>query len=270
MITNSGIGYNGRLGNQLFQFAALFGVSKESGNPFILPARNLSKRNQTFQNGDNKSVWFCLPEIFPKLKSFIHDFDPGDGSFRGVQERSFKHDPEILKSCIGDFNVDLHGYFQSPKYFEEYYDDLLDVLQFKRIYQFHRTTPLVSIHVRRGDYLALTNNHPPCSKDYYDEAIAHFDGCKFMVFSDDIPWCKENFPGNEDGFYFSEDDTEGNDLMKMRYCDHHIIANSSFSWWGAYLNPNKTKEIIAPKKWFGPSYDYHDTSDLLSIATKLL
>ena len=116
--------------------------------------------------------------------------------------------------------------------------------------------------------------------EYYNKAIKQFDkDSNFLIFSDDIEWAKNNFKG--DNFYFiTENKIEGNDVMDtlniskgghpdyielymMSLCDHNIIANSSFSWWGAWLNENPNKKVIAPKKWFGPAYGDINDNDLV-------
>ncbi len=108
----------------------------------------------------------------------------------------------------------------------------------------------VSIHVRRGDYVTPPHNtfyYNLTGTEYYQKAIAQFPDEKFLVFSDDIEWCKTYFLG--DRFEFSEGKTEVDDMNLMASCKHNIIANSSFSWWGAWLNPNPNKIVIAPKLW---------------------
>jgi len=119
----------------------------------------------------------------------------------------------------------------------------------------------VSLHIRRGDYLRTQDHHPVCSLDYYMDALSKFRDkeYKFIVFSDDVDWCRNNF--NED-FIFTEGNTDYEDMWLMSLCDHNIIANSSFSWWGAWLNDNPNKRVIAPKKWFGPSYSNWKLDDL--------
>ena len=87
-----------------------------------------------------------------------------------------------------------------------------------------------------------------------------FDGCKFLIFSDDKEWCLENF--NKENCEISHNSDAAEDLQLMSLCDHHIIANSSFSWWGAWLGQNKDKKVIAPKEWFGPAKNEHATKDL--------
>ena len=107
----------------------------------------------------------------------------------------------------------------------------------------------VSIHVRRGDYLELSDFHPTCEVSYYDDAMKNFEGYTPLVFSDDVALCKENLSHHHPIF------VEGNDLnvdmCLMSMCDGHIISNSSFSWWAAWLG-NK-KNVVAPKTWFGPA-----------------
>jgi hypothetical protein len=97
--------------------------------------------------------------------------------------------------------------------------------------------------------------------DYYRNAIAEFsDDTRFLVFSDDIQWCKENFKG--DNFHFIEGEKDYVDLYLMSLCNNNIIANSSFSWWGAWLNNTPNKKVIAPKQWFGKAKQLN-TKDLI-------
>jgi hypothetical protein len=168
----------------------------------------------------------------------------------------------------------LYGYFQTEKYFKNYREEILKTFTFKEEYSVQATTflfekihstsmykDIVSLHVRRGDYTLYPNHHPVCSDDYYQSAIGKFDleNSVFLVFSDDIEWCKKKFEG--ENFIFSDTSNPYLDLAIMSLCDHHIIANSSFSWWGAWLNRSEDKKVIAPSRWFGPSL-VNDTSDI--------
>lgn len=103
----------------------------------------------------------------------------------------------------------------------------------------------VSIHVRRTDYVGNDFYFDLSKSDYYQRAIDMFPNEKFLVFSDDINFCKEYFKG--DNFEFSEGKTDTEDMNLMASCKHNIIANSSYSWWGAWLNPNPDKIVICPK-----------------------
>ena len=162
----------------------------------------------------------------------------------------------------------LIGYFQSEKYFDK--DKINDLFKIPSVieefithnYGYLLNEPTCSIHVRRGDYLKHPNHHPLCSMDYYNKAMALMPtGTKYLVFSDDIKWCRENFIGEQ--FEFIEGLKDVVDLYLMAYCNNNIIANSSFSWWGAWLNNNVNKIVVAPKIWFGPAKSNMSTKDLI-------
>jgi hypothetical protein len=109
----------------------------------------------------------------------------------------------------------------------------------------------VAIHVRRGDYVKNTN-YWVVTEEYIQNAINQFldDDYTFIVFSDDIDWCKTVFP---EGVVYMENNTQFEDLCMMSLCKHNIISNSTFSWWGAFLNKNKSKRVVAPKNWYSDS-----------------
>jgi hypothetical protein len=107
--------------------------------------------------------------------------------------------------------------------------------------------PFVAMHVRRGDYVKHAGFVQLWDTDYYDRAMAMFPGMRFLVVSDDIEWCRQRFVGPQ--FEFPSGTTEIEDLNLMASCHHNIIANSSFSWWAAYLNPNPNKIVVYPKAW---------------------
>ncbi len=138
-------------------------------------------------------------------------------------------------------------YFQDIKWFEKHADI---VKQFFSNGIGKRDE--VSIHVRRGDYLDFEHIYKNLAKtDYYQRAIAEFpDDTKFIVFSDDIEWCKSYPPFQGERFSFSEGRNEVDDLNMMASCHHNILANSTFSWWGAYLNKHEDKIVICPKQEF--------------------
>ncbi len=110
-----------------------------------------------------------------------------------------------------------------------------------------RTIDMVSIHVRRGDYVGNKFYVDLWETGYYERAMAEFPGQKFLVFSDDIEWCKQHFKGDRFEFYHG---TEVEDMNMMAGCKHNIIANSSFSWWAAWMNPNVLKKVIYPDFWY--------------------
>lgn len=144
---------------------------------------------------------------------------------------------QVRKGIIPDI------YIQDESYFSEFSDEI------KKLYGGYigPTIPYVSIHVRRGDYVG-NYFYVQLTEDYYKQAMAVFPNKVFIVFSDDIEWCKK-----QDTFkdcIFSEGHSELEDMNKMASCEHNIIANSSFSWWAAWLNPNPNKKVLAPKNWF--------------------
>ena len=118
-------------------------------------------------------------------------------------------------------------------------------------------TPSVSLHIRRGDYLSdlkVSKVHGMCDIEYYQKAISYLSSRiqdpVVYVFSDDIEWCKKNLGFLKNKVFIDNTKTAIEDLELMRNCDHNIIANSTFSWWGAWLNENDDKIVVAPRKWF--------------------
>ena len=159
----------------------------------------------------------------------------------------------------------LKGYFQSEKYFDEkVVRELFSIDDNSKNYINDKYGDLLekkttSIHIRRGDFLDRLDRHPVQSMDYFNKAIEHFDDNIFLIFSDDINWCKENFKGNN--FVFIEGEKDYIDLYLMSMCKNNIISNSSFSWWGAWLNQNNEKIVISPSIWFGNSKNLN-TNDI--------
>lgn len=151
----------------------------------------------------------------------------------------------FLYSYARDNNIDI--YMQDEKHFEKYKGAIKWIFS----QDIGPTIDRVSIHVRRGDYV-----QPPFNQlyidlsqtHYYEQAIDNFPNEKFLIFSDDINWCKNFFIGEK--FEFSEGKTEVEDMNLMASCKHNIIANSTFSWWSAYLNPNEGHKVVCPKEWF--------------------
>jgi len=173
----------------------------------------------------------------------------------------------------------IDGYFQSEKYFVNHRNDILNLFEMSfdikeyisKKYKKILEGDTCSIHVRRGDYLKKSEYHPLQDLSYYEKAISSVsknnNGVKFIVFSDDISWCKEVFKNYN--FTFIEGERDYIDLYLMSLCKHNIIANSSFSWWSAWLNRNENKTVIAPKRWFGTSTNL-DTKDLIPDTWRVL
>lgn len=276
----------GGLGNQMFQYAAgrraahfnstelkldITGYGKQSG---------ITPRKYTLQIFNIEENFASESEINKLKKSnfiqkVLKKIHPVFTKKSYVREKSHNFDPNILK--IGD-NSYLEGYWPSEKYFKDIEDiirkeftlkDKPDAINQKMISRI-KNCDSISIHIRHGDYVydEKTNKyHGVCNLDYYLKAVASVakkvKKPYFFMFSDDIKWVKQNlhleFPCVYVDHNTGKKDYE--DLRLMSACKHHIIANSSFSWWGAWLNQNPDKIVIAPKKWFRDKSI--DTKDLI-------
>lgn len=259
MITFTNIGRLGRLGNQMFQFASTLGIGRRLNYDVKFIREIISNRAERDPNsyiGCKLLDCFEIPEtlIIP-MESIV-----GGIKFR-YTESDFKYNKETesIQDC-----TDLFGYFQTAKYFQDHRVDVLSAFKFKndiveRSKSFLEIKPnYVSLHVRRGDYVSSSQHHPPQEMEYYKKAMEEFaPGSIFCVFSDDISWCKDNFKG--DRFIFIETMDAYVDLYLMSRFENHIIANSSFSWWGSWLS--ESKKTVAPSKWFGPMLP-KETSDV--------
>jgi hypothetical protein len=154
-------------------------------------------------------------------------------------------------------SVFLSGFWQSFKYFEHCKEEVKKVFELPHVPGYE---DYVSIHVRRGDYVQHNGSFPPITVEYVIKSIQQIESLfgnwpKVIFFSDDIQWCKHNFSPFGPVEIYSEGRNELEDLSLMASCGHHIIANSSFSWWGAYLGHNPNRIVVSPSakwgNWFG-------------------
>jgi hypothetical protein len=192
-----------------------------------------------------------------------------------VRERMHTFDKAIL--TVPD-NVYLDGYWQTEKYYKDIKEILHKEITLREepdtvnweMAELIRSGSAVSIHVRRGDYVSNPTTqqfHGCCSLDYYNRAISlieqKVDDPSFFIFSDDLPWAKKNLeiPGEKTFVAHNGPEKEYCDLWLMSLCQHHIIANSSFSWWGAWLSQDAEKMVIAPRRW--ALSESFDTSDII-------
>jgi len=253
---------NGGLGNQMFQYALGFKMSKVLNTELKLDITTLStdslRQFALKPFGISNQVLDKQPEEMPLVTRFLKGV-PKD--WKVVREqKEFQFDEQILQS---KGNIKLYGYWQSPNYFNDIRPMLLNVFsveqpseEFKAKQKQLTDCNSVSIHVRRGDYVNVesTNKiHGTCNMDYYQRAMQLVrekagDNVQFFVFSDDIEWCRNEFKQYENTTVM-ESISDCEDMLLMSSCKHNIIANSSYSWWGAWLNKNENKIVIAPKKW---------------------
>lgn len=267
MITFNRIGYMGRLGNQMFQYASLMGASAKTGYSFGIPIKNNSKINKEGLYDPYINEWI------------EYKLDLEDGFNISVLDSSDVSNSIIYNEMGHEFNqslfnikdgVDLNGYFQTEKYFKHIENDIRKEFTFKDEIIKESTNlkgsyeNIVSIHFRRGDFLGYSNNFPPLELEYYQTAINYFSDkdYTFYIFSDDIDWCKTIF-GNDANIIYIESNNQFIDMCLMSMCDHNIIANSTYSWWGAWLNKNPNKRVIAPTNWFGPGLSHVNVSDII-------
>lgn len=247
----------GGLGNYMFQIACAYAYGlKYNKKPIFTLDDSIVIHNNlnTYRENILRNIMFTNNKDIKEFNIF--------------NENSFHYNE--IPNFIG--NLHLNGYFQSEKYFKEYSKEIKELFCYDIIEQ-ENTKPIYkelsensntcSIHVRRGDYLKSPNHHPTQNMNYYMRAIKQMSkDTVFFIFSDDITWCKNNFPDLSEKFKFVDGNTDYEDLKIMSLCKHNIICNSTFSWWAAWLNENADKKVIAPSLWFGPAYESHNTKDL--------
>jgi len=262
MISFNHLGNLGRLGNQMFQYSALKGIALKHGYDYCIPPRSLFG----VKDHNVKYSESILYDIFDLEKN--NNIEITSNAI--LYENQFHVNEDILEKCPD--KVDLYGYFQSEKYFLHIKDEIKKdftfksnlLLECKKIFNdFLVNQEVISLHIRRGDYI-INDNHPLQSIEYYKNALKYFnENIPVLVFSDDPTWCSEQKMFESDRFMISEKNTTDIDLCLMTLCDYHIIANSSFSWWGAWLADSK--KVIAPKKWFAGDCINHNTRDLYCL-----
>jgi len=256
MIGFNALGQFGRLGNQMFQFASLKGIARHRGFEYCFPPTQ------------NKNEWtdhqlfnaFKLASTTPFNVQFIDVDRPT------VTEGTFSFNKKFFNECP-DW-VSIQGYFQSEKYFKHIEDEIRSDFTFKddilepckeMISQLYASP--IALHIRRTDYIT-NSNHTILGLDYYRKALKEFDDEPVLVFSDDPEWCNKQELFSSDRFLIAEGNSNYIDLCLMTLCSGHIIANSSFSWWGAWLATNN--KVVAPSGWFSGSDNEHlDTKDII-------
>lgn len=263
----------GRLGNQMFEYAALRGIASARGYDWVVPPPG-------YPTSDNYGLFDCF-----EMTNCTGD-NYGFGPATRVAEPHFHYSQQFVDTLPD--NVDISGYFQSEKYFKHIEDSIREDFTIKAEFldKMKSFVPdnAIFLHVRRGDpnlvgrrgerwsYQVQPQYHPVCEPDYYIKALEHFDKDRpVVVLSDVIEWCTEQEWLQGDRFVYSmtslETFSDGAavpyyDLAIMSLCDDAIIANSSMSWWGAWLIKNPSKTVIAPRRWFGEAYSHYNLDDL--------
>ncbi len=273
----------GGLGNQLFQYATGYALSQRTHSPLLIDTQWYRYNTKNCRPFDLKH-FNIVEESYPSKKQKIYiDEDchfffklylrlkntPAIPKFR---EKFFHYDNNFEKI---DRSICLDGYWQSEKYFAAYKDDLREILTPKKTLKTIHSELLkelsrdnsVALHVRRGDYNTLDENKTLfylCSMDYYKRAVSFFKDIykdpKFFIFSDDPLWVKSSFDWLEHKRIISGN-TNLEDFSLMRKANHQIIANSTFSWWAAWLCQRDNQKVVAPSLWF--KVKDKDTKDLI-------
>lgn len=254
---------HGRLGNQMFQYAAARSLALRLGTEVALDTRLVQSRGE----GVLTRV-FDLPVVSPGALPPLKAERPlryaiwRMTSPRFKRERGLGYNPAFETFADGSY---LHGYWQSERYFERIAPRIRKDFTFPAFSSPDNAEMAerigdglsIALHVRRGDYLSL-RAHTLCDQAYYDAALARvLDGLSetpmVYVFSDDPDWVRDNLPlpCARVVVDLNGPDTDFEDMRLMSLCDHNIIGNSSFSWWGAWLNTNPDKRVAGPARWFG-------------------
>ncbi len=276
----------GGLGNQMFQYAAGRALSLQLQQDHYLDITDLN-RYQLHQGYQLERIFAGEFKVAARKSVRAILGYQGIPFFRKIlirdpmkywRSRKYVVQPDFaywnqFDRLVGD--VYLHGYWQSEKYFNKYSDVIRKDFVFKETLSTANQsfsnqiiqTNAISLHVRRGDYVTSSSAnkmHGVCSLEYYQQAVNEIlnrvTDPFFYIFSDDPTWVKQNLRLRAEHTYIdhNRDDESYNDMRLMSICKHHIIANSSFSWWGAWLNSRKDKIVIAPKRWFNKPIDTQD------------
>jgi len=260
MIGLNYLGKMGQLGNQMFQYASLKGIASKHNYKTIVP-NHMEVIVDALGNKLRIELFdaFDLPCYPMDIGTVPHE--------RHLQEPHYHFSQELLDNCPD--NVSLVGYFQSEKYFKHIEDDIRDLFAPKKeaLESYEAAKELfdnpVALHIRRGDFLINSVHHHNLSMKYYEEALKEFDDDRqVIIFSDDTDWCKQQPLFEGDRFLVCEGGGPYTDLCIMSRCSDFIIANSTYSWWGAWLSRNKEKVVVYPNRWFGPNNIDKSTVDL--------
>lgn len=285
----------GGLGNQMFEYAAGLSLAKRNHTTLKIDLSWFGTLGDDDVKREYELDCFNLNQDFVDInKLLILSKEP-----RLAQGIKIKLAKARGKSVLGRYtetelnynisfkkltdNTYLNGYFQSEKYFNSIRPDIIKAFSFRKtpskknpdIIKLAKSTNSVSLHVRRGDYVTNMDAHSfhgLKGNDYYEEAMrivgTKVDSPKYFIFSDDIAWCKQNLPVPKNSIFVDHNTKGAEDLRIMTQCKNNIIANSSFSWWGAWLNQNPNKLVIAPREWFVDSS--MDSSDIIPNTWKRL
>lgn len=273
----------GGLGNQMFQYA-LARKLELKGEKALLDV-TAYKNSRVHNNYELENIFDLHPlyaneSDIKKVRLNIKELSINERIIRKIklkvglpyshytEKRFYSFDPNVLK-LTGNYY--LEGFWQSYKYFIDIDEVIRNKFQFKKpldennkkILKFIQTTNSISIHIRRGDMLTNSLHSNICNLEYYEKSIntisEKIDKPVFFIFSDDVRWCKKHLKLDNIFYIEGNNGKDGyKDMQLMSMCKHNIIANSSFSWWAAWLNQNIDKIVIAPSRMINMKLDFKD------------
>ena len=241
------------LGNQMFQYAAGRRLALRRATALVLATAWYDTPYARAKRPFRLDRFGLIEHPSVRLAADPWDDITGRNEGHVFLETRMGFCPEVLDLSS---NAVLSGYFGNARYFEDVADQIRADFQIPESGRVRAALdalrrpgrPLVSVHVRRGDYLRIRpDGRLVIGLDRISQAMASFGEADFLVFSDDMPWCRANLAADTVAFSPFADEVEDTTAMSM--CDHHIIANSSFSWWGAWLNPSPAKRVLFPRNW---------------------
>jgi hypothetical protein len=273
----------GGLGNQLFQFAFGVAIEENLGFPVKYDLQEYSRSSYRKFDLDkfvgdisiaSKEEIALKYNVFQKIKFLIFKtlgFPFGLKGLKYYLESNCRFDEKVFSI---DNDTYLSGYWQNEKYFNNHRLKILDRIKISDSHSAENMTYLkqirlsnsVSIHVRRGDYISnskANSIYATCDLEYYEKAIQQlsnqFEDLTFFVFSDDMEWVTTHFSKFERMIFVNKNlgDAAFEDLKLMSNCKHNIIANSTFSWWAAWLNKHPDKVVVAPMNWLNNNADFN-------------
>lgn len=244
--------FKGGLGNQLFQASQALAQGWRHNREAVFV-------RWSYTPGQGNSTDKYVNNIFKKLK-----YVGGNTHFTKVQENSFCYSP--VSPVINDHTM-FDGYFQSSKYWAGYEEKIKGMFEptpeiieyFYTKYPQLKEPNTLCLHVRRSEYLKLLHIHPVVTKGYLNKGLEIIGNYSTVfIFSDDHEWVKENL--DLPNSIFVAENADYKELWLMSLCQNYLISNSTFSWWGSYLNKNSNKKVVVPSIWFGPNgpQDYQD------------
>ena len=249
----------GQLGNQMFQYASLKGIARNRGFDYMV-AHNA---DVVVDSLGNKLYTELFNPFDIVVKQGVLDTQ------QYIQEPHFQFSEELFNTCPD--NASLVGYYQTPKYFNHIKDEIRSDFTFRSEIlepckeMMEEMVEPVALHIRRGDFITNVENHYNQDLEYYEEALTKFEkNRQVIIFSDDTEWCNKQKLFAPDRFLIAEGNSPYVDMCLMTMCTGFIIANSTFSWWPAWLSEAEDKTVVYPKQWFGVTgyTKDHDVTDL--------